>query len=72
METPAEALCKTITWREQATMWVIALTMLLFYGLAVCTIGGMVTSGINAGLAMAIAVLEVTTGIILVRAMHRG
>ena len=53
-------------------MWIIALTMLLFYGLAVCTIGGMVTSGINAGLAMAIAVLEVTTGIILVRAMHRG
>ena len=27
--------------------------MLLFYGLAVCTIGGMVTSGISAGLAMA-------------------
>ena len=53
-------------------MWVIALTMLLFYGLAVCTIGGMVTSGMDVGLAMAIAVLEVTAGMILIRAMHRG
>ena len=50
--------------------WLVALMMLLFYGLAVCTIGGMVTSGISAGLAIATAVLEVTLGIIIVRAMY--
>ena len=50
-------------------IWVAVLMMLAFYGLAVCTIGGMVTSGISAGLAMVTAVLEVTVGIIIVRAM---
>ena len=50
--------------------WLVALMMLLFYGLAVCTIGGMVTNGISAGLAIATAVLEVTLGIIIVRAMY--
>ncbi|MFC2002056.1 hypothetical protein ACFLUZ_06120 [Chloroflexota bacterium] len=51
-------------------LWLVALMMLLFYGLAVCTIGGMVTSGISAGLAIATAVLEVTLGIIIVRVMY--
>ena len=51
-------------------MWLVALMTLLFYGLAVCTIGGMVTSGISAGLAMAAAVLEVTLGVIIIRAMY--
>ena len=53
-------------------IWLMALIMLLFYGLAVCTIGGMLTSGISAGLAMATAVLEVTLGVIIVRAMYMG
>ena len=45
--------------------------MLLFQGLAVCTIGGMVTNGINAGMAMTTAVFELTVGTIFVRAMYR-
>ena len=53
-------------------IWLAAFVMLLFYGLAVCTIGGMVTSGISAGLAMATAVLEVTVGVIIARMMYRG
>ena len=52
-------------------IWLAAFIMLAFYGLAVCTIGGMVTSGISAGLAMATAVLEVTVGIIIVRALYK-
>ena len=53
-------------------IWLAALVMLLFYGLAVCTIGGMVTNGMSAGLAMATAVFEVTLGVILARMMCRG
>ena len=52
-------------------IWLVALTMLLFEGLAICTIGGMVTSGMSAGLAMAIAVLELTVGVTIVRVMYR-
>ena len=52
-------------------VWLAALMMLLFYGLAVCTIGGMVTIGISASLAMVIAVLEVTVGVTIARAMCR-
>ena len=53
-------------------IWLAALMMLLFYGLAVCTIGGMMTSGIHAGLAMVTAVLVVTIGVIIARVMHRA
>jgi hypothetical protein len=52
-------------------MWLIALTMLLFEGLAVCTIGAMVTSGVGIGLAMATAVFELILGVIIIRAMYR-
>ena len=52
-------------------MWLVALTMLLFEGLAVCTIGAMATSGTGAGLAMAAAVFELIVGVIIVRAMYR-
>ena len=52
-------------------MWFVALIMLLFYGLAVCTIGGMVTNGISATMAMTTATLEVILGVIIVRAMYR-
>ena len=52
-------------------IWLIAFTMLLFQGLAVCTIGAMVTSGINTGLAMATAVFELILGVIIVKEMHR-
>ena len=52
-------------------MWLVALTMLLFEGLAVSMIGAMVASGISAGLAMAIAVFELILGVIIVRAMYR-
>ena len=51
-------------------MWLVALTMLLFEGLAVCTIGAMVTSGIGVGLAMATAIFELILGVIIVRAMY--
>ena len=51
-------------------IWLVALMMLMFYGLAVCTIGGMLTSGISAGLAMTVAILEVIVGVIIVRAMY--
>ena len=53
-------------------MWLIALTMLLFEGLAVCTIFAMVTSDISAGLAMATAVFELILGVIIIRAMYRN
>ncbi len=53
-------------------IWLAALMMLLFYGLAVCTIGMMVMSGIHAGLAMATAVMVVTVGVLIARVMHRA
>ena len=52
-------------------IWLMAFTMLAFYGLAVSTISGMVANGINTSLAMATGVLEVIIGMIIVRAMHR-
>ena len=51
-------------------IWLMALLMLAFYGLALCTIGGMVTSGISASLAMAVAVLEVIIGAVIARAVY--
>jgi len=53
-------------------MWFVALIMLAFYGLAICTIGGMVTSGISAGLAMAAGVGEVIVGVIMARVVYRA
>jgi len=51
-------------------VWLMALLMLAFYGLALCTIGGMLTSGISASLAMVVAVLEVIIGVVIARAMY--
>ena len=51
-------------------IWLVAFTMLLFQALAICTIGGMVTNGISAGLAMATAVLELIIGVVIARAMY--
>ena len=53
-------------------IWLMALTMLLFEGLAVCTVGAMVTSGIGSGLAMTTAIFELILGAIIVREMHRN
>jgi len=50
-------------------IWLVALVMLAFYGLAICTIGGMLTNGISTTLAMLTAVLEVTMGVMIARAM---
>jgi len=52
-------------------MWLVALTMISFQGLAVCIIGAMVTSGYSVGLAMATAIFELILGTILVRGMYR-
>ena len=52
-------------------IWFVVLTMLLFEGLAVCTIGGMVMAGFGAGLAVAVAVFELAVGVTVVRAMRR-
>ena len=52
-------------------IWLLALLMLAFYGLAVSTISGMMTIGISTSLAMATSVLEVIVGVIIVRAMYR-
>ena len=52
--------------------WLAAFIMLAFYGLAVCTIGGILTSGFTVDLAITTAILEVTVGIIIARAMCRG
>ena len=53
-------------------IWLAALTFLLFQGLAVCTIGAMLSVGLNAGAAMATAVFEVILGVIIARAMCRS
>ena len=52
-------------------IWLTALTMLLFQGLAVCIIGAMVTSGYHTSLAMATGIFELILGTILVRGMYR-
>jgi hypothetical protein len=52
-------------------IWLAALTMLLFQGLAVCTIGAMVTNGLSFGMAMATAVFEVILGAMIIRMMCR-
>ena len=66
-----EILCSK--WKEGlVVIWLAALMMLLFYGLAVCTIGGMMAIGMPAELAMVTAVLVVTIGVIIARAMHRA
>ncbi len=52
-------------------MWLAALLMLLFQALAVCTIGVMVTCGLNFGAALFTAVCEVTLGVIIIRTFCR-
>ena len=52
-------------------MWFAAFTMLLFQGLAVCTIGIMVTSGLHFGAAIFTAVCEVILGVIITRMLSR-
>ena len=52
--------------------WFAIFIMLAFYGLAFSTIGGILTSGYTVSLAITTAVLEVTIGIIIARAMLRS
>ena len=52
-------------------MWLAALIMLLFQGLAVCTIGIMVTSGLSFGAALFTAMCEVALGMITIRLLRR-
>ena len=49
---------------------IMALVMIAFYGLAVCTIGGMVTSGISSSFAMATAVFEIIVGVVIAKAIY--
>jgi hypothetical protein len=53
-------------------MGFIVVTMLGFYGLAACTIGSMVTSGFNAGLAVLAAVFEVVAGVVICNARYKA
>ena len=50
-------------------IWPAIIMMLGFYGFAVYTIGGMVTSGIGVGLTMTTVALEVIVGILITRVM---
>ena len=52
-------------------MWLAALTMLLFQGLAICTIGAIIESGMGGGQAMVMAIFEIILGVIIVRGMYR-
>ena len=52
-------------------MWRATFLMLAFYGLAVCTIFGMITRGFTSDFAVMAGVFEVTIGIIIVRALWR-
>ena len=48
------------------------INMLAFYGLAVCTIGGTLTSGFTFSFAFTAAILEVTIGMIITREILRS
>ena len=52
-------------------MALIALVWLGFQGLAICILGGMLNMGFNPGDAIAIAVVTVTIGAMITRAMYR-
>jgi len=52
-------------------MWLVALTMLLFQGLAVCILGGMLSIGTSTGESILMAVLIVILGVFVTRAMYR-
>lgn len=52
-------------------MALIVLVWLGFQGLAICTLGGMRDMGFSTGDAMAIAVVVVTIGAMVTRAMYR-
>lgn len=47
-----------------------AFIMLAFYGLAICTMGGILTSGLAFSLAITVAIVEVTVGMIVARAVY--
>lgn len=49
----------------------IALVWLGFQGLAICVIGGMLDMGFNPGDAILIAIVVVTIGAMITRAMYR-
>ena len=50
-------------------IWPAILMMLGFYGFAVYTLGGMVTSGFSAGLTLTTVALEIIVGILITRVM---
>jgi flagellar motor component MotA len=52
-------------------MALIALVWLGFQGLAICVLGGMLNMGFSPGDSVAIAVVLVTTGALITRAMYR-
>ena len=52
-------------------IWLAALLMLLFQALAVCTIGVMVTCGLNFGAALFTGACEVALGVIIIRTFCR-
>ena len=52
-------------------MALIVLVWLGFQGLAICTLGGMLNMGFNPSNAIAIAVVLVTIGAMVTRAMYR-
>ncbi len=53
-------------------IWFVALMAVLFVLLAVCTIGSWTTAGIHVGLAMAVAVFEITVGATIVKGMYNS
>ena len=52
-------------------MMLIVLVWLGFQGLAICILGGMLDMGFNTGDAMLIAIVVVTIGAMITRAMYR-
>ena len=52
-------------------MALIALVWLGFQGLAICVLGGMLNMGFSPGDSIAVAVVLVTTGALVTRAMYR-
>ena len=47
-----------------------AFIMLAFYGLAICTMGGILSSGLAFGLAITVAIVEVKAGMIIARLVY--
>ena len=53
-------------------IWLLGFVMLAFYGLAICTIGGMLANGINPGFAIAAGVLQTIVGVCTVRVLYHN